>query len=53
MFESHGNRTESDVILCPAISDCDITNKGGMCGKSVHYITSQPFSALHQLEECE
>ena len=36
----------SAAILCPAV--CDIMKKTGMCGKSINYVTSHPFSALHQ-----
>ena len=36
----------SAAILWPAV--CDIMKKTGMCGKSINYVTSHPFSALHQ-----
>ena len=47
MFESCKNMTTNAAVLCPAVLISDVMNKAGLCGKSIKYIMSQPFSALH------
>ena len=39
--------TMSAAILCPAVCTSDVTNKAGMYGKCIQYVTSQRFSAFH------
>ena len=46
-FKSHKNRTMNDVMLCPAVCVSDVINLANMCGKSVRYVTSQRFGAIH------
>ena len=45
MFESRENTTVSAAFLCKAVCISDVINKADMCGKSIAYVTSQPFSA--------
>ena len=41
------NVTLSAAILCLAVCITDVTNKAGLCGKSIKYVTRHAFCALH------
>ena len=47
MFETYENTTMSAAIFCPAVCVSDVMNKASMCVRSIKYVRSQPFSALH------
>ena len=47
MFESRQNTTVSVAILCLSVRIRDVTNKVGLSGRSIQYVTNQPLSALH------
>ena len=41
------NTARPAASLCLAVCVCDVTNGAGICGRSVHDVMSQTFSALH------
>ena len=44
-FESHENTNDYDCLcLYPAVCISDVRKKAGICGKSIKYVTSLPFS---------
>ena len=48
MFESRKNMAGSTAIFLVAVACvCDVKNKTGTCDRSVYYVMSLPFSALH------
>ena len=47
MFESLENAAMSTTILRLVVCTWDVMNKVGLCGRGVHYIMSEPFSAFY------
>lgn len=39
MLESLESMTLSANIACPAVGTSDVTNKAGVCGRSIKYVT--------------